>query len=351
MLALALTWVGACGGVAKVPQVADAGSSSTARRDDACASAEPRVIEGCVDRQRYEDNLRKIAGVRPPGSRRWQRVQSLCDEELTALGFEVERDNYGSGVNVIGTRRGSRFPNEQVMVGAHYDHIPGCEGADDNASGVAGVLEVARVLSAAEHERTLIVACWDEEERGLLGSTAYAAQAQKRQDELVVYFNFDAIAYTDDRPGAQRIPPGFGVLFPREVEALTAQEQRADFITFVADDRAARFVEPLAATAERIGLPHTVLVIPTLVRRSHLAVDLERSDHASLWRAGYPAIMITDTAEYRSDAYHCRGRPDTLDLLDIPFAIRVVRTVGHAAALALRGASHDAPSDAPPVPP
>lgn len=305
------------------------------RSDAGCAGSDAQALHDCVQADRYEARLRQVVGMRPPGSAHWRAVQQLCDQTFDALGFSVERHAYATGINVLGVRRGERWPEQRVVVGAHYDHIPGCAGADDNASGVAGVLEAARVLADAPLARTLVVACWDEEERGLLGSRAWAARARERQEQIVVYFNFDAIGFVDRRPGTQRIPAGFSLLFPEQVAALQAQQSRADFIAIVTDAAARPHAQAMAEAAQRDGLPHTLLSIPTLVQRTHIAVDLQRSDHAALWDEGYPAIMITDTAEYRSGAYHCRERPDTIDQIDVDFATGVVAATTYAAALAL----------------
>lgn len=300
-----------------------------------CVGDDAQALHDCVSAERYAEHLRQVVGMRPTGSPHWARVQHLCDATLSGLGFDVERHEYGTGTNVLGVRRGDRWPDERVVVGAHYDHIPGCAGADDNATGVAGALELARVLSSAPQRRTLVVACWDEEEQGLRGSRAWAARARERGERIVVYFNFDAIGFVDRRPGAQRIPAGFSLLFPEQVEALQAQGGRADFITIVTDAAALPHAQGMAEAAQRDGLPHTLLAIPTLVQRTHIAIDLQRSDHAALWDEGYPAIMITDTAEYRSGAYHCREQPDTLDRIDVPFAAGVVAATAYAVALAL----------------
>src|SRR5690606_20146741 len=135
-------------------------------------------LSQCVEAARYQADLEAIAMPREPESAHWQAVQDLCAERLEGLGFTVERHAYATGVNVIGVREGTSEPQRRVLVGAHYDHIAGCAGADDNASGVAGALEAARVLAMASFPRTLVVACWDEEERGLIGSRAYAERAR-----------------------------------------------------------------------------------------------------------------------------------------------------------------------------
>ena len=302
---------------------------------DGCASADAATIRGCVDADRWADDLRHVAQARPPGSPHHLRVQVRCAEVFEEWGYEVEIDRYATGTNVLGTRPGRDPAAPYVLVGAHYDHIPGCEGADDNASGTAGVLELARALAGVPAERTLKLACWDEEERGLVGSRSWAARARARGDLVFVYFNFDAIAFTDPRPHTQRVPTGLGVLFPGDMERLNARGERADFIAIIADAGATPHAERLAAHAEAIGLPSSVLPVPPLVQQSGLAWDLQRSDHAALWDAGYPAVMITDTADFRSEAYHCRGRPDTVDTLDLAFGASVVRATAGAITEAL----------------
>ena len=133
-----------------------------------------------VEQKRIERDVQAFALVRPPGSAGWRRVQQLIAKRLTDLGFELERHAYGTGTNLIGTLRGSN--DEQVIASAHYDHIEHCAGADDNASGVAAVLELSRLLAGTARGRTLRVAFWDEEERGLLGSRAFAQRARKLQN-------------------------------------------------------------------------------------------------------------------------------------------------------------------------
>jgi hypothetical protein len=150
-----------------------------------------------------------------------------------------------------------------------------------------------------------------------------------------VYFNFDAVGYVDRRPGAQRIPEGFELLFPEEVDKLREREQRADFIALVTDARARAHADRWASFAARIGQPHVVLEIPELLRALPVAPDLQRSDHAAFWWAGIPAVMLTDTADFRSDAYHCRSRPDTPDTLDYDVLAAVVQASVFATASAL----------------
>jgi Zn-dependent M28 family amino/carboxypeptidase len=306
-----------------------------------CADADAETLAACVDSDRFEADVRTVAQARPPGSDHWRRVQMLCADTMAELGYDVSLHRYATGINVIGSRPGIERPSEHVVVGAHYDHIPGCAGADDNATGVAAVLEVARVLGGKDFPRTLVIACWDEEERGLVGSRAWTSMARREQQDISVYFNYDAIGYASHAPETQRVPQGFGLVYSAEVAQLQARQNRADFVAVVADSAALSHAQVMADFAHDFDLPVALLEVGDFLRATPVAVDLHRSDHASFWDAGYPAVMITDTAEYRYDGYHCRGRPDGIEHLDLEFGAKVVRASVGAIVTALR------PSDGP----
>lgn len=299
---------------------------------EACGTGSAEALGQCVERARWEADLSTIAMERVPESAHWQVVQDLCADRLTSLGFTVERHTYATGVNVVGVRTGTTLPAEQVLVAAHYDHIPGCDGADDNASGVAGALEAARVLSMVPLDRTLVVACWDEEERGLIGSEAYAARAASRGDDIVGYFNFEMIGYRDTTPGSQTVPAGLDVLFRDQTRELERNMNRGDFVAVIADPASMAQVDALERHADRIGLPFIPLVLPAELLGSILVADLRRSDHASFWDAGFPAMMLTDTSEFRYRQYHCTEGDDVVANLDGAFASAIVTITVAAAA-------------------
>src|SRR3982750_262283 len=162
-----------------------------------CGGSEPSAVAE-VDRAGDEADMTVTPGPRNPGKPHHQEVQDLCADRFASLGFDVERQTYATGVNVIGTLAGTKLPGERVIVSAHYDAVPNCEGADDNGTGTAATLEAARVLSKQDHDRTLVVACWDEEERGLIGSKAYVARAKAAGDNIVLALVFEMLGYRSE---------------------------------------------------------------------------------------------------------------------------------------------------------
>jgi hypothetical protein len=322
---------------ASAPDVVDAAAADATA--DAplppCGDASPLALSRCVEPARYQADLEVVAMERTPASAHWMVVQDLCATRLASLGFTVERHAYATGVNVVGVREGTAEPLRRVLVGAHYDHIQGCAGADDNASGVAGALEVARVLSQRRYPRTLVVACWDEEERGLIGSRAYAARARSRGEAVDAYFNFEMIGYVDHAPGTQRMPPGIGLVFPEAAREWEATERRGDFLAAIGDARSSEALAALERYADRLGLPFIPLSVSAELQSSSLIGDLRRSDHASFWDNGFPGVMLTDTSEFRYDRYHCTRGPDVVANLDRGFSSQVVAVTVAAAAESL----------------
>jgi Zn-dependent M28 family amino/carboxypeptidase len=301
----------------------------------ACSKRSQRVPAGApltrVSVERYRADLEFIARPRPPGSAHWQAVQDRCANELGAAGLAVRRDEYESGVNVVGELEGATRPDQIVLIGAHYDSTEGCPGADDNASGVAGALEAARVLAGQRYARTLVIACWDEEERGFLGSTAHASALDDQGRRPAVVYDLEMIGYRSDAPGSQSVAPGFEVLFPDAARRVQDNDMRGDFIALVHDPGAREAAAGIARHAAGLSLPVIPLEVPEAAKRSPLLRDLRRSDHAPFWDRGVPAILATDTANFRNPRYHCGGGADEASALDPAFAARMVAALAGSA--------------------
>jgi Zn-dependent M28 family amino/carboxypeptidase len=296
--------------------------------------ARPLVVRS-VDQARIAADLTTIAAPRPADNAQWQVVQDLCADRFASLGYTVERHTYATGVNVIGVKAGTSIPAEQVLVSAHYDSVTGCAGADDNGSGVAGVLEAARVLALEPHERTTVVACWDEEERGLIGSRAYVTRAKANGDQIAANFVFEMIGYKSSEPGSQMSDEQIATIFPDAEAQLAANEYRGDFILMIHDTRSDPAIADFTATAELVGLPTIAIRVLDGLKTNQAAGALRRSDHAPFWDVDYPGIQLTDTAEYRNSHYHCTDGPDAVADLDMAFATQVVQATAGAAAASL----------------
>jgi Zn-dependent M28 family amino/carboxypeptidase len=296
----------------------------TENRDPSQLAFTPSGLMNQVEGSRYFEDLKTIAIDRTLLSPGHDMVRDLCANRLAELGFKVEMHSYGTGINVIGRLEGRTKPGEIVLLSAHYDsRNAGCPGADDNASGVAGVLEAARVLSKAGYERTLIIALWDEEEiglktpRGLVGSRAFAAKARSEGMNIVLAIVFEMIGYRSTEPGSQKFPVWIKPFFPEEMKKVAANGNRGDFICLTVNEDAKAYADIYAGFASATALPSLTLNVRRKIIHIH---DFRRSDHAAFWEKGYSAMMIGDTINYRNNRYHCKnGKVDDVSSLDTDF--------------------------------
>jgi hypothetical protein len=268
-----------------------------------------------------------------------ERAADYIWNSLQSLGCEMMvhrfRDSGNEFRNIIATRPGLRRPEERIIVLAHFDTVATSPGADDNASGVAVMLELARVLSPLSFERSIHFIGVNLEENGgddervmgRRGSRALAAYARENGWEIEGALVLESVAYAGDSV-VQTAPAGI----PAKVPEI------GDFIAVVGNGESLGMVQGFAAAIDRYGLPlpFQPLVVPGA---GEALPDSRRSDHASFWDEGFRAIMITDTTNFRSPHYH---RPsDTLETLDIPFAAQVCKATGGLVAEIARCCSPD----------
>ncbi|MGQ0664364.1 MAG: M28 family peptidase [Pseudomonadota bacterium] len=224
-----------------------------------------------------------------------------------------------SCANLEATRAGGARRNEILLVGAHYDSVMGSPGANDNASGVATLIEISRAFAALEPALTVRFVAFVNEEppfsmSGQQGSMVYATMARRRGDAIALMVSLETMAYYRDEVGSQRYPPLFRHFYP----------QRANFIGLVSDFGSRRPMRRLAAAFRahsNFPLEH--------VATFRSVPGVAWSDHWSFWRQGYRALMVTDTAFYRYPYYH--SGEDTPDKLAYPEFARA--TAGLQAAL------------------
>lgn len=278
-----------------------------------------------VDRLRA--HIQALEGVRHPVSApaALEAAADYVHTTLAGFGYPVmDQPFLDAGQtyrNIIATRTGSQHPDARVIILAHYDSEINTPGANDNASGVAAVLELARVFAPLRFARTVhFVGVSLEENSGrddklyARGSTALAEHARANEWQITGVIDFEEIGYAgDDIP--QKTPPGLPIALP----------ESGNFIGVVGNQVSAGLVEGFvgAVTQYAIPLPFVPLVVPG---NGEMLPDTRRSDHAPFWDQGYPAIMVTDMANFRTPHYHQPS--DTLDTLNLDFAAAVCRTVG-----------------------
>tara|TARA_B100001094_G_scaffold301783_1_gene328387 strand:- start:2055 stop:2885 length:831 start_codon:yes stop_codon:yes gene_type:complete len=236
-------------------------------------------------------------------------VRSYVREQLAALGAVEEHPfRHGSheGVNLILKLPGLHPRSLPLLVGAHYDGPLQSVGADDNASGVAALLELGRLWSTSPPRRPVWLVAFDLEEWGLIGSSVLAAQLKAEQQRLKLMVSLEMLAYTSDQ---QSYPhPAMGRLYGN----------RGDFIALVANARAGLMLSQLTSA---MGQHVATKALPVL--RAGLDVPaVRRSDHSPFWDLGYNALMVTDTSFLRNPHYHQMS--DTIDTLDLPFLAAVI---------------------------
>jgi Zn-dependent M28 family amino/carboxypeptidase len=224
--------------------------------------------------------------------------------------FRVDRDE---ARNVEVEVPGGARAGEIVVVGAHYDSAMGAPGANDNGSGVAALLELARLLRDSKPARTLRFVAFVNEEPPLyrgdaMGSLQYARRCRERGEDIVAMLSLETIGYYSEQPGSQRYPFPLGFFYP----------STGNFIAFVSNLSSRGLLhEAIASFRRRAAFPSEGVAAPAFVP------GVDWSDHWSFWQEGYPALMVTDTALYRYPHYH--AAQDTPDKVNYEALARVVK--------------------------
>ena len=245
-----------------------------------------------------------------------RRAATYIEGALRALGYEVRSQEFTAEGrayrNLEAALPGDSTPEEIVILGAHYDTAEDAPGADDNASVVAAVLELARVFARSPRVRTVRFVFFPNEEppsfaTADMGSRHYARAARARGDRIVAMLSIESIGYYDTEAGSQRYPFPLNLAYP----------DVGDFIGFVSNLKSRGLLHrAIGAFRARARFPTQGAAAPAWVP------GIWWSDHWSFWREGYPAIMISDTAPYRNPFYHTPG--DTPGTLDYARTARVV---------------------------
>lgn len=274
-----------------------------------------------IETERLRNHLTTIVRPRPSGSAELESLRRYVGEQLTQFGWHVRRHEFETaselgdrltGVQLIATLPSTTAStNSWLCVAAHLDSRPETPGADDNATGVVALLEIARCWpdwrpqSGADVE--LVVT--DLEEHGMLGGAEHARLWLARPERLIGMVALEMIGYCDQRPNTQALPKQLVGKYPTT----------GNFIAVIGNQNSTSLVEHFGNGLKEVPqLPVETLQVP---ENGNLLQAVRLSDHSPFWDAGFPAVMITDTSFLRNPHYH-RGS-DTIETLDLEFLRQV----------------------------
>ena len=225
------------------------------------------------------------------------------------------------GANVVAIKHGTES-TDVVLVGAHHDTIRDSPGADDNTASVAALLELARVLGPLTFRDTLILAAFDMEELGQFGSRALVdlVTETRRIRGAIIY---ETMGYCATQPHTQKVPTGLGWMYPNQLRRMQQRQFRGDWTAVLYRQSAVSMAQMFGgALTHACGSDAAILfrdpsdlpIVGRFAALTPLASQFIRSDHLPFWRAGIPAILVTDTADFRNPNYHRpTDTPETLD--------------------------------------
>ena len=275
------------------------------------SKAGPLSPDEVVLREELHANVQKLAGeIGERNMWRYAQLNAAADfieDSFSRAGLRTRRDSYETGGqpchNIEAEIPGNR--PEIIVIGAHYDSVFGSPGANDNGSGAAAVLALARRFASAKPKQTLRFVAFVNEEppyflSGEMGSQVYARRCKERGDKISAMISLETIGYFSDAPHSQTYPsPGLGLFYPNV----------GNFIGFVSNVHSRALLRRVIALFRKHAkIPSEAASLPAFIP------GVSWSDQWSFWQHGYPAIMVTDTAPFRYPHYHSSN--DTPDKLD-----------------------------------
>lgn len=246
-------------------------------------------------------------------------VESYLKEGFASYGLRVRDERFsfaGQTFSNLVASLDSDPKQPRLIVGAHFDAVPGSPGADDNASGVAALLECARLYSLCQKEKRgggVEFVAFNCEEYGMVGSQAYARKLKKEGASIRGMLSLEMVGYTSQEKGSQKMPFFLKPFYP----------DTGNFIGLVANTGSS----PLLKETKRIfcsveDLPVESLTLPA---NGWVFPDARLSDHSPFWDEGFQALLVTDTSFFRNPHYHSEA--DTIETLDLDFLARVTEAV------------------------
>jgi len=246
------------------------------------------------------------------GYSRLEQAAHYIRTEFLKAGLDVKEDFFQwegkSYKNIVGEKKGRSSPDRVLILGAHYDTVPGSPGADDNASAVAVLLEVAKNARSVSLEGTIRLIAFTLEECNFVGSAHFVETLRKGKEEILGMISLEMVGFTGPR---QDYPPYLDPKFYPNV---------GDFIAVVGNERSQKLVEKVCKSFKTHipDLPLEFLVVPGNGERME---EVRLSDHSVFWDAGFPALLVTDTSFLRNPNYHLPS--DEIETLNFEFMQKV----------------------------
>lgn len=250
-----------------------------------------------------------------------ESVETYIRQAFQEYGYEVRDHRFVAKgkdfSNLIAAKpHHSEIPN--LIIGAHFDAMPGTPGADDNASGVAAMLEAARLFALAKSRVNVHFIAFNLEEYGMLGSQAYLEKFKTplieahRKGDFLGMLSLEMVGYTNAAKGSQKMPAPLKLFYP----------DTGTFLALVGDNGSQKLLKEAKAAFKSNELKVESLRVPL---QGHLFSAVRLSDHSPFWDAGLPALLVTDTSFFRNPHYHLAS--DTVETLDLAFLAQITQGV------------------------
>lgn len=242
------------------------------------------------------------------------RTRHYISATFDSFGYHVTEHVFADGINLV-AESSLNTGAPVILVGAHFDTVPGSPGANDNGSGIAALLELARLFAGKTSGIELRFVAFDNEEHvgqppTAMGSHVYAQFCREHGEQIVGMWSLETLGYFSQEPNSQRYPSPFDLFYPTT----------GDFVAFVGNADSSSWVHrSIAAFRAAKAFPSEGVSAPQKL------ADINRSDQWGFWQAGYQALMVTDTANFRYPHYH--GPEDTPDKVSFHELARVIRVL------------------------
>ncbi|MEB3181268.1 MAG: M28 family peptidase [Nostocaceae cyanobacterium] len=280
----------------------------------------PLTAEQSLLQEALQRDIEKLGGdIGPRNSDYYDNLKAAAqylESSLEQAGYTVQQQQYSVGRQTFANLEieipGVEHPDEIVIVGAHYDSVFSSRGANDNGSGAAAVVELARRFANKKTSRTLRFVEFVNEEPPFfwtenMGSLVYAKRCRERNENIVAMLSLETMGYYSDEKGSQKYPAPLNLVYPSV----------GNFIGFVGNVNSGALVtQVIAAFRRQTQFPSEGAALPAQIP------GVGWSDHWAFWQQGYPGVMVTDTAPFRYPHYHTID--DTPDKIDYARLARVV---------------------------